>query len=119
MTHDSESPNVPVLVTGTIQGTITATPTMLAMGHSAPEGAKGRYLVKGSRPFAIKTLEGSGDGFTIAADDAKSKTLHILTVTYDPRTSNMCGDLRRSFKLTTDLADEAPIELNATLHIDP
>jgi len=119
MTKDPESPSVPVQITAQIQGTLTASPSVLAMGRATVEGAKGRYLIRSSRPFSIRSLEGSGDGFAISADDVKSKTMHVLTVTYDPRNSNIRGDLRRTFRIVTDLADEAPLELNATLRADP
>lgn len=119
LTNDPESPSVPVLITAQIQGTLTASPSVLAMGRASADGAKGRYLVRSPRPFAIKSLEGAGDGFAITADDLKSKTLHVLTVTFDPAKSNIRGDLRRSFRVVTDLADEAPLDLNATLRVDP
>ncbi len=118
-TNDRESPSVPVMITAQIQGTLTASPSVLAMGRATTEGARGRYLVRGSRPFIIKSVEGSGDGFSLSTDDAKSKSIHVLTVSYDPKASNIRGDLRRSFKVITDLTDEPPLELNATLRVDP
>ena len=45
--------------------------------------------------------------------------MHVLTVTYNPKTSNIRGDLRRSFKVVTDLEDEAPIEMQAALRVEP
>ena len=119
VTNDSSSPIVPVLVTAQVQGTLTATPTMLAMGRAGADGAKGRYLVRAAKPFTIKTIEGNGDGFTLSVDDTKSKTLHVLTVSYDPKAGNIRGDLRKGFKVITDLAEEAPIEVQATLRVEP
>ncbi len=119
MTNDPSSPSVPVLVTAQVQGTLTASPAMLAMGRATAEGAKGRYLVRGTKPFTIKGIEGNGDGFSLTVDDDKSKTLHVLTVNFDPKASNIRGDLRRSFRVRTDLADEAPIEMQAVLRVEP
>lgn len=118
-TNDPSSPIVPVMVTAQVRGEIAATPTLLAMGRASSGKATGRYLVRGSKPFAIKAIEGAGDGFSIAADDAKSKNLHVVTVTYNRQESGMLGDLRRSFRVVTDQADEAPLELGATLRVDP
>lgn len=118
-TNDSSSPTVPVLVAARIQGTLTATPNMLAMGKANVDGAKGRYLIRSSRPFVVKSIEGAGDGFSLTADDDKPKTLHVLTVSYDPKAGNVRGDLRRAFRVTTDLTDEAPIDLQAALRVDP
>ena len=119
LTNDSSSPSVPVLVTARIQGTLTASPAMLAMGRATADGAKGRYLIRGTKPFTVKGIEGNGDGFSLTVDDDASKTLHVLTVSFDPRASNVRGDLRRSFKVVTSLADEAPIEMEAALRVEP
>jgi len=119
VTNDASSPLVPVLVTAQIQGTLTATPAMLQMGRSGVDGAKGRYLVRAAKPFTIKAIEGNGDGFTLSVDDVKSKTLHVLTVSYDPKAGNIRGDLRRAFKIVTDLTEEAPIEVQASLRVEP
>ncbi len=119
VTNDASSPVVPVLVTAQVQGTLTATPAMLQMGRAGVDGAKGRYLVRAAKPFTIKSIEGNGDGFTLSVDDVKSKTLHVLTVSYDPKAGNIRGDLRRAFKVVTDLTEEAPIEVQASLRVEP
>lgn len=119
LTNDRESPMVPVLVTASIQGTLTATPSMLALGNVPATGVQGRYIVRGTKPFSIQSIEGAGDGFTLTAADSAKKTLHVLTMTYRPEQGSTRGDLRRTFKVTTDLPDEAPIELNASLHVNP
>ena len=119
LTNDASSPSVPVLVTAQVQGTLTASPAMLAMGRATADGAKGRYLIRGTKPFTIQGIEGNGDGFSLTVDDEKSKTLHVLTVNFDPKASNIRGDLRRSFKVRTDLADEAPVEMQAVLRVEP
>ena len=119
LTNDASSPSVPVLVTAQVQGTLTASPAMLAMGRATAEGAKGRYLIRGTKPFTVKGIEGNGDGFSLTVDDETSKTLHVLTVSFNPKVSQIRGDLRRSFKVVTDLADEAPIEMQASLRVEP
>jgi hypothetical protein len=118
-TNDPASPTVPVMIMAQIQGTITATPSLLNMGRAQNGKATGRYLVKGTRPFAIKSIEGAGDGFSIAAADKSSKTLHVVTVNYNRAEGQILGDLRRSFRVITDQADEAPLDLSATLRVDP
>ena len=119
VTNDPSSPNVPVLVTATVQGTLTASPALLALGNVAPAGAQARYIVRGPKPFAITSIEGNGDGFALAEADSTKKTMHVLTMTYRPAQGSTRGDLRRTFRVTTDLTDEAPIDLNASLHINP
>ena len=120
LTNDPQSPSVPVLVTAQVQGSLTAAPKMLALGRVSPTGtAQGRYMLRADRPFTIREIEGNGDGFTLAAADSAPKTLHILNLTYTPGEGSSRGDLRRAFRITTDLPDEPPIEVTATLHVEP
>ena len=43
----------------------------------------------------------------------------MVTVAYKPEEGNTRGDLRRVFRVHTDLPGEPPLDLTATLHIDP
>ena len=45
--------------------------------------------------------------------------MHVLTVSYRPEEGNSRGDLRRTFRVLTDLPGEPPLDLTATLHVDP
>ena len=118
-TNDPESPSVPVLVTAEIQGTITASPSLLAMGRATQAGAQGRFLLRSAKPFAVKQIAGQGDGFRVTVDNHEPKPMHVLTVTYSPAPGSIRGDLRRAFQVTTDRADEPPVDLNATLRVEP
>jgi hypothetical protein len=120
LTNDRESPVVPVLVTGFVRGELTASPATLSLGNViATSAAQGRYIVSGSKPFAITSIEGSGDGFTLSDSDARAKTIHILNLVYRPDQGKTRGDLRRAFRIHTDLNGEPPVELSASLHIEP
>jgi hypothetical protein len=120
LTNDPETPAIPILVTGLVRGDVSATPALLALGDVASAGgAQGRYLVRGARPFAITAVEGEGDGFALSVDDKAQKTLHVVTLSYRPEPGTARGDLRKTFRLVTDLPDEPPLELNATLHVNP
>lgn len=118
VTNDPESPTIPVLVTGQVRGELTATPSVLALGEvSSASVVSGRYLVRASKPFAITSFEGAGDGFKLAEADAGSKALHVVTLTYTPTPTSPRGDLHRRFRVHTDLAGEPPVELTATLRV--
>ena len=59
ITNDPETPNIPILVTARIQGDLSASPSVLAMGNVASSGGvQGRFLVRASRPFRILRVEG-------------------------------------------------------------
>lgn len=120
LTNDPQSPNVPVLVTAQVQGSLSVTPPLLALGAVPRDGTvQGRYLIKASRPFKIRQIDGNGEGFTLAAADASPRTLHILNLSYRAVEGSPRGDLRRGFRITTDLDDEAPVDVTVTLHVDP
>lgn len=121
ITNDRESPSVPVLVTAQIQGGLSVSPSLLALGSVAAGGkAQGRFLVKGTQPFTIQAIEGNGDGFTLSAPDSGDpKALHVLSLSFDPASSSLRGDLTRRFRVTTSLAGEAPLELTATVKAAP
>lgn len=120
LSNDPEAPTIPIMVTAFVRGDLTAVPSVLSLGqvHSAA-GAQGRFVLRSSRPFAIKSIEGAGDGFSTSPPDAARQPTHVVTVAYKPEEGSTRGDLRRVFRVHTDLADEPAVDLTATLHIDP
>jgi hypothetical protein len=121
LTTDPQSPSVPVLVTAQVQGSLTATPAALNLGSvDSTAGGQGRFLIRGAQPFHITSVEGHGDGFTLAAPlDAEAKALHVLTLTYRPEQGSTRGALRRDFRILTDLPGEAPLTLSAMANVAP
>jgi hypothetical protein len=119
-TNDPENPSIPIMVTGVIRGDLTAAPSVLALGqvHSSA-GAQGRFIVRSSRPFAIRSIEGAGDGFLTSAPDSTRQPTHVVTVAYKPEDGAARGDIRRVFRVHTDLPDEPSLDLTATLHVVP
>jgi hypothetical protein len=45
--------------------------------------------------------------------------MHVVTVAYRPDEGTTRGDIRHIFRVLTDLPGEPPLDLTATLHIDP
>jgi hypothetical protein len=120
LSNDRETPSIPLMVTATVRGELTAAPSVLALGDvSSTAGKQGRFIVRSARPFAITSVEGAGDGFSVAPPENVRKTTHVLTMTYRPEEGTIRGDLRRVFRVHTDMPGEPPLDLTATLHIDP
>ena len=120
ITNDPETPSIPVPIGGQIKGDLTATPASLALGNvSSSATAQGKFVVKASKPFAISNIEGGGDGFTLKGGESARKTLHVLTLTFNPAEAKTRGDLVKSFRITTDLPGEAPLDVSASLHVEP
>jgi Protein of unknown function (DUF1573) len=120
LSNDSEAPSIPILVTAWIRGDLTAAPSVLALGqlHSSA-GAQGRFIVRASRPFLIRAVDGAGDGFSVAAPEPKRQAIHVVAVAYRPEEGSSRGDIRHQFRVHTDLPGEPPLDLTATLHVDP
>jgi hypothetical protein len=120
LSNDRETPSIPVMVTAFVRGDLTASPSVLTMGEGSSSAAKqGRFVLRCSRPFVISHVDGQGDGFSLAPDDGTRKTMHVLTVDYRPEEAQTRGDLRRVFRVHTDLDSEPPLDLTATLHVAP
>lgn len=119
-TNDAETPVIPVLVTGSVRGDLSATPALLALGQvDSTTGKQARVLVRASRPFTVRGVEGMTGGFKASVDDTTPKTLHVVTVSYRPEEGSTRGDLRHVYRFHTDLPGEAPAEVTVTLHVDP
>lgn len=118
--NDPQMPNVPVAVTAMIRGDLTASPSVLSMGEvNSAAGAQGRFIVRASKPFTIKSVEGAGEGFSVTPADQTAKPMHIVTVNFKPEEATARGSLQRTFRVHTDLPGESPIELKATLNVAP
>ncbi|WP_165073937.1 DUF1573 domain-containing protein [Paludisphaera rhizosphaerae] len=120
LSNDRETRSIPVMVTGWVRGDLTASPSLLAMGEATSAEAKqGKFIIRSSQPFAITAVDGAGDGFSVAPLDGQRKTMHILTVAYKPEDGTTRGDLRRIFRVSTDVPGEPPLDLTATIHAAP
>jgi hypothetical protein len=120
VTNDPETPRIVVQLNGQIRGDLTAYPSVLALGKvTSAAGVQGRYMVRGTKPFRIVSIEGNGDGFKLAAANSEPTPMHMLSITYNPAEGSSRGDLARSFRVVTDLPGEPPVDLTATLHVDP
>jgi uncharacterized protein DUF1573 len=120
LTNDPETPSIPVLITGQIRGELTVAPSLLGLGRvTSAGGAQGKFVIRGTKPFTITAIDGEGDGFHVAPADNTAKSLHVLNVTYNPEESKARGDLRRSFRVQTNLQGEPPVELSVSLHAEP
>lgn len=120
LTNDKETANIPLLVTAQIRGDLTARPSVVPLGNvTSAAGAQGRFLVMSSKPFAIVDIEGAGDGFKLGPIDKGPKPVHVVTFSYRPEEGKTRGDFRHLFRVKTDLPGEGPLEVTATLHVDP
>jgi hypothetical protein len=118
--NDAETPSIPVSVTAYIRGEISAAPSVLALGQvQSTGGVQGRFVVRGTKPFAIQSIEGASEGFSVVPTGAARQSTHVVTVAYKPESGTPRGDIRHVFRVHTDLPGEAPLDVTATLHVQP
>ena len=109
LSNDPETPSIPVMVTAWIRGELTAAPSVLSMGQvQSAAGVQGRFVIRGAHPFTIRAIEGNGDGFSASAAPKARQAVHVVTVAYKPEEGTTRGDLRRVFRVHTDLPGEPP-----------
>jgi hypothetical protein len=117
VTNDPATPYIPVTITGQVVANLSASPSQILLGGlRAGETRQGRVLVRSPQPFAITAIEGNGDGFALTPDNAERKSLHVLTLQYKPD-APAGPSTKRTFRITTDLPGEQPLEISASAEI--
>ena|SRR5436190_2312004 len=106
-TNDPASPLVPVLVEAMVQSAVTvSTPTLVLTGVKVGSAVTRKVVVRGTRPFRVVAVEGTGEGFALAGEPPATAALQqVLTFKCQP---TQPGDFKRELKIKTDL-DDAPV----------
>jgi hypothetical protein len=99
-TNDKVSPLLHVLVEGTVQAALTVAPAVVAMDNMVVGDVKTqRVIVRGNKPFRIRTVEGLGDGLTATLPENPAP-VHYLSIKYQPAKA---GRLNKVLTIKTDL----------------
>jgi hypothetical protein len=108
----TNSPVAPIIrlpATVEITPALTTSPGEVKMGAVAiGHAAESKLLVRGSKPFKIKEIQGADGIVTVSATMAESRPVHVVTVKVDPKEA---GDLARKIKIVTDLPNENTVEV--------
>jgi hypothetical protein len=119
LTNDPQTRSIPIPVTAQVRGELSISPNVLSLGPVVSNGTSGYVWIRAKRPFAVTAAEGTGEGFSISPDDQVPKPLHRLSVNYHPEEGTIRGDLRRTFRIHTDLPGEPPVDMTVVLRLDP
>ena len=68
---------------------------------------------------AVRGAGGVGGVVVGGGEDGAAKAVHFGTVRERPDEGTTRGDLRHGFRLYTDIPGEPPLELTATLRVEP
>jgi len=106
-TNDPASQMVPVLVEATVQAPVTVTPEALSLGTvKADAPLTRRVVVRGSRPFHVTGVEGTGAGIDLGAPlSDRDEVVQFVTFKCQPAAP---GPFHRELKIKTTL-QPAPV----------
>lgn len=111
-TNNPQAPRFRLPLTVQVEGSLTVSPQVVSFGEiRTGEEAERRVVVRGVRPFRIVRVDGEGDGLAVHDSAAGSRPVHVLTVRLKAAGA---GELARALRLTTDLAEDASADFEAT-----
>jgi hypothetical protein len=114
-TNNAASPRVRVPLTVEIEAPLTVSPSTVGLGEiKAGKIAERKVVVQGARPFRIVSVQGTDKELSVRDSTAESATVHVLTVTLQPKRA---GELQRSLRVVTDLGGEETIEFQAVAQV--
>jgi hypothetical protein len=115
-TNDPASPLVPVLVEATVQASLTAVPSSLSMGNlKVGESVSKKVIVRGSKPFRVVSVEGTGEGLTAEFGSGEAP-VQVVLVKCDPAKA---GELKRQLGIKTNLDQESVVIVRVEGTIGP
>jgi hypothetical protein len=110
ITNDPQGVQIPVLVEGKVQSSISVSPTSLFLGVVQPgQQVTKQVVVQAGKPFKIVALEcdDSHFKFDTTGEDAKTaKTVHVVPITFTAGKDG--GKITKSIRIQTDLGVTLP-----------
>ena len=108
-TTDPSAPRIRVPLVFEIESTLTATPGDVQLGQvRAGTQAERKVVIRGASPFKITKLEGEDEQFKVTGVSDEAKPVHVLKVTFTANADH--GEIRRKFRIQTDLPDGETLE---------
>jgi len=108
VTTNTQLREIPVLVEGLVVPDVTLTPGALFLGVLKPgESVTKNIVVRGKRPFVIKSIKADQDGVSFAMTaTSTAKQFHVVPVTFTA--GDEPGALVRRVTIETDVSSEMP-----------
>jgi hypothetical protein len=118
-TNDPASPEIPIFVTGQIQGLLSASPSVMNLGQVPKGGSiQKTVIVKADKPFTIKESKATKGSVTVAVTNpASDQPIQTLNITY--KAPDAVGPDHAVLEITSDIADEPPAKINLFATVSP
>jgi hypothetical protein len=116
-TNDPDMPPIRVPLTVEIESALSINPETVTLGpvKSGTESER-RVIVRGVKPFTIREVVGTNDQLLVRVDSSQPKPVHVLTIKL--KAANP-GEVNRSLRVVTDLADDNKIDFHVSGQVVP
>jgi hypothetical protein len=116
-TNNGTMPRVRVPLTVEIESALSISPATVTMGEvKVGAQAERKVVIRGVKPFKITDVKGTDDSALVRDSSTDSKPVHVLTLTLK---GTQAGEINKTFRVITDMKDEAEIEFQAKAQIMP
>ena len=116
-TNDPGMPPIRVPLTVEIQSALSINPETVTLGSVKTQTeSERRVIVRGVKPFKIVQVTGTNDGLRVRVDSPQAKPVHVLTIKLK---AGNPGDVNRTLRLVTDLADDNQIDFHVSAQVVP
>lgn len=117
LTDNPSTPRIRVPLTVEIEPALSVSPGILDLGQlKVGAQAEQKIIVRGTQPFRITEVKGSGPFLTVRDTTVDSKPVHVLAVTLK---ASKAGDLKQSLRIMTDLKEDREVGFQARAQIAP
>lgn len=105
-TNDATTPRIRVPLVVEIEGTLTATPSEVALGQvKAGNKVERKVVIRSTTPFKVTKIEGTDEDVQVSGGNEEEKNVQVLKVTCNANAK--ASDLKRTIKVNTSLAGES------------
>jgi hypothetical protein len=116
-TNNASIPQVRVPLTVEVESALSVSPEAVSLGQVALNSeSERRVIIRGAKPFKIRTVQGTDDDLVIRDSTEESKPIHVLTIKLKGAKAGT-GD--RTVKVITDLAEEGQTEFRVSWEVMP
>jgi hypothetical protein len=116
-TNNPGMPQIRVPLTVEIESALSISPETVTLGPLQVRGeSERRVIVRGIKPFKITKVVGTDDQLSVRDNTPQAKPVHVLTVRLRP---TQAGDVNRTLRVLTDLADDNQIDFQVSARVGP
>lgn len=108
-TNSREFGTVRIPLSVEVTAPVTASPESLQLGEvKVGDSVEQNVMLRGDKPFKIKSVRGAEPMLTISGIDSESKKVHVLKIAYKATTS---GEIKQTLAILTEDGDEPIITI--------